>query len=165
MLKIFRTKNGISPLIATILLIAFAVALGSVLLQWGINLNLYKSTDVDKCNSVGIQIRGIDTSDACFGGAGTNGYIEFILDNTGTEEIDGIYILIEGDSGKKSIDLDNIVIKKGSLYEKKDKEVAYDFSAYGNIKQIQFMPKIKDNGNTETCAIRTVKAKKIGVCS
>lgn len=33
--SIFKSKRGISPLIATVLLIAFAVALGAVVMNWG----------------------------------------------------------------------------------------------------------------------------------
>ena len=35
MQKIIKNKKGVSPLIATILLIAFAVALGAVVMSWG----------------------------------------------------------------------------------------------------------------------------------
>ena len=80
MLEIFRSKKGVSPLIATILLIAFAVALGSVVLNWGLNLNLGKT---DRCSNVEIKTRSIDVADVCYGGAGPNAYINFIIDNTG----------------------------------------------------------------------------------
>src|SRR3989338_3980314 len=125
MLNIFNSKKGVSPLIATVLLIAFAVALGSVVMNWGLNLNLGKSAD--KCRNVEIKIRNIDAAEVCFGGFGTNGYIHFIIDNTGTADISGLAVWIVGDKGTNLFDLDNISIKKGSLYDKKDKEVAYDF--------------------------------------
>ena len=57
MLEFFSSKKGVSPLIATILLIAFAVALGSVVMNWGLNLSLGKSSD--KCSRVEIKIRNI----------------------------------------------------------------------------------------------------------
>lgn len=34
-MKLFGSKKGVSPLIATVLLIAFAVALGAVVMSWG----------------------------------------------------------------------------------------------------------------------------------
>lgn len=159
----FNSKKGVSPLIATILLIAFAVALGSVVMNWGLSLNLGKSTDT--CRNVEIKIRNIDVAEVCFGGFGQNGYINFILDNTGAIDINGLAIWIVGDKGTRLFDLDNVLIKKGSLYDKKDKEVTYDFSTFGNIKQVQFIPKIKTEQTTEICPKNAVKAEKIGVCS
>ena len=161
--NIFISKKGVSPLIATILLISFAVALGSVVMNWGLNLNLGKAED--KCNNVEIKIRNIDVSEACYGGFGSSGYINFILDNTGTTDISGLAIWIIGEKGTRLFDLDKILIKKNSLYDKKDKEVTYDFGTYGNIRQVQFIPKIKSEQTIDICPKNAVKAEKIGVCS
>src|SRR3989339_1260455 len=163
MLKIFVSKKGVSPLIATILLIAFAVALGSVVMNWGLNLNLGKSGDV--CRNVEVKIRDIEASEVCFGGFGANGYINFVIDNTGWEDISGLAIWIGGDKGTKLFDLDDVLIKKGSLYDKKDKGISYDFITYGSIKQVQFIPKVKTGQTTEICPKNAIKAEKIGVCS
>ena len=161
--KIFSSKKGVSPLIATILLIAFAVALGSVVMNWGLNLNLGKSGDV--CRNVEIKIRSADSSEVCFGGFGTNGYINFVIDNTGITDISGLAIWIVGDKGTKLFDLDGILIKKGSLYDKNDKEIKYDFTAFGNIKQVQFIPKVKAEQAMDICPKNAIKAERIGVCS
>ena len=163
MQSVFISKKGVSPLIATVLLIAFAVALGSVVMNWGLNLNLGKSADM--CRNVEIKIRNIDVAEVCFGGFGPNGYINFIIDNTGTIDISGLAIWIVGEKDTRLFDLDSILIEKGSLYDKKDKEVSYDFSAFGNIKQVQFIPKVKADQATEICPRNAVKAGKIGVCA
>lgn len=160
--SIFKSKRGVSPLIATVLLIAFAVALGSVVMNWGLNLNLGKSKDV--CRNVDFKIRDINTAEVCFGGFGANGYINFIIDNTGGTDINGLVIWIIGEKGTRTFDLDNILIKKGSLYDKKDKEVTYDFSTFGNIKQVQFIPKVPSEQATELCPKNAIKAEKVGVC-
>jgi len=159
----FRSKKGVSPLIATVLLIAFAVALGSVVMNWGLNLNIGKGAD--SCSSVEIKIRNIEASEVCFGGFGQNGYINFIIDNTGAADITGLAVWIVGDKDTRLFDLDNILVKKGSLYDKTDKQVSYDFSKYGNIKQVQFIPKIESNQAKEICPKNAVKADKIGICS
>ena len=163
MLDIFSSKKGVSPLIATVLLIAFAVALGSVVMNWGLNLNLGKSAD--NCRNVEIKIRNIGVAEVCYSGFGANGIINFIIDNTGSTEISGLAIWVIGDKGTQLSDLDNITIKKGSLFEKKGDEIKYDFSKFGNIKQIQFIPKIKSQQITEICSRNSIKAEKIGICS
>lgn len=161
--RIFSSKKGVSPLIATILLIAFAVALGSVVMNWGLSLDLGRSGD--KCRDVEIKIRNIDAAEVCFGGFGQNGYINFVIDNTGLSDINGLAIWIIGDKGTRLFDLDSILVKKGELYDKKDKEVSYDFSTFGNIKQVQFIPKVKAEQTTEICPKNAIKAEKIGVCA
>ena len=163
MFKILISKKGVSPLIATILLIAFAVALGSVVMNWGLNLNLGKSSD--KCRNVEIKIRSVDVAEVCFGGLGANGYINFIIDNTGSQDISGLAIWIIGGKGTRLFDLDNVLIKKNSLYDKKDKEVTYDFTTFGNIKQAQFIPKVRTEQMTDICTKKAIIAEKIGVCS
>ena len=163
MLSIFILKKGVSPLIATVLLIAFAVALGSVIMNWGLNLNLGKSTD--KCSNIEIKVRNIDDSEVCFGGFGQQGYINFVIDNTGTKDLNGLAVWIIGEKGTNLFDLDNLAIEKGSLYDKKDKEVTYDFSKYGNIKQVQFIPKIQSDEGIEICPRNAIKIDRIGVCA
>ena len=158
--KFLNSKKGVSPLIATVLLVAFAVALGSVVMNWGLNLNLGKP---DNCRSVDFKLRGIGTSDVCFGGFGRGGYINFIIDNAGID-VGGLTILIIGDKGTRFFDMNNVVIKKDSLFDKKDKEVSYDFSVYGNIKQVQFIPKVKGK-ELQICSKNAITADKIGVCS
>lgn len=159
-----KSKKGVSPLIATILLIAFAVALGSVVMNWGLNLNPGRA--VDKCANVAIKIRSSSTGEVCYGGFGSNGYINFIIDNLGNTDLSGLSIWIIGDKGKTRLfDLDNIIIKKGVLYDKKDKEISYDFSMYGTITQVQFIPKLKSGQKVDICLNSAAKAEKIGICS
>ena len=162
MLEFFSSKKGVSPLIATILLIAFAVALGSVVMNWGLNLSLGKSSD--KCSRVEIKIRNIDGAEICYGGFGANSYINFIIDNIGESDINGLAIWITGDKGTKLSDLDDITIKKGALFERKGKEVTYDSTAYGSIKNVQFIPKVKSD-TLEPCLKNAIKVDKIGICS
>jgi len=163
MISAFKSKKGVSPLIATILLIAFAVALSSVVLKWGSTLSIGRSQD--RCRDVEIKIRNIETAEVCFGGVGQKGYINFIIDNTGQLDINGLVVWIIGDKGTKTVDLDKALIKKNSLFDKKDKEVSYDFSTFGNIQQVQFIPKIKTGSISDICSKSSVKAEKIGVCS
>ena len=163
MFKILNSKKGVSPLIATILLIAFAVALGSVVMNWGLNLSIGKSADI--CSSVEIKVRNLDGADVCYGGTGASGYINFIIDNSGSTDINGLTIWVIGDKGERLFDLDDILIKKDSLFDKNDKEITYDFTKYGNVKQVQFIPKIKTDQKTEICTKSAIKVEKIGVCS
>ena len=161
-LKGFFNKRGVSPLIATILLISFAVALGSVVLNLGRNLDIAKPGDI--CAGIIMNIRNIGESQVCYSGQGQNTYINFIIDNDGSANIDGLGIWITGEKGTKLLDFNDFLIEKGELREVKDKSINYDSNAYGTIKQIQFFPKIKDVDSMELCARNSVKVSNIKAC-
>jgi len=158
----FLNKRGVSPLIATVLLISFAVALGSVVLNWGRNLDISKPGDV--CGGVSIKMRSINNADVCYSGSGQEGYINFIIDNNGNRDIDGLGIWISGDKGTFLLDFNDFSIKAGGLLDVMDQSVKYDFDAYGNIKNIQFFPKIKTADALEICARNSIKAESLKAC-
>jgi flagellin-like protein len=158
----FFNKRGVSPLIATVLLISFAVALGSVVLNWGRNLDISKPGD--NCVGISIIIRNINSYQVCYSGSGQEGYINFIIDNEGNVDVDGLGIWITGEKGTKLLDFNDLSIKQGELLDIEDKSIIYDFDAYGTIKHIQFFPKVKINDDLEICARNSVKADNIGAC-
>src|SRR3989338_1350441 len=137
--KVFN-KRGVSPLIATVLLISFAVALGSVVLNWGRNLDI--SRPGYACSGVAIKMRNIADAEVCYAGSGSGTYINFVIDNIGSTGIDGLWIWITGEKGTKLLDINDISIKKGQLLDIKDKSIVYDSETYGTIKNIQFFPKV-----------------------
>ncbi len=160
MLKL-QGKRGLSPLIATILLIAFAVALGSVLINLGANIDLTR----DVCKNVEVKLRNVDANQVCYKNEGTNGYINFILDNSGKRPINGLSIIIRGDKTSSIFDLNDMNLPEKTLFDKKDSEVTYDNSRIGIVKQVEFQPKIKDDkGDFQTCSKKSVISEKLGQC-
>lgn len=155
-------KRSVSPLIATVLLISFAVALGSVVLNWGKNLDI--SRPGDSCSGAAIKIRNIGEGEVCYSGSGSGAFINFILDNSGSADIAGLGIWIVGDKGTKLLDLDNLEIKSGELLNVEDDRAKYDFNTYGKINHIQFIPKVKTGTGIDICPKNSVKAEKIGIC-
>jgi len=155
-------KRGVSPLIATILLISFAVALGSVVLNWGRNLDIAKPGDV--CSGVIIKMRNIADAEVCYFDSGGRTYINFVIDNEGDADVDGLGIWITGEKGTKLLDFNNLSIKKGQLLSVKDKSIEYDSRTYGAIKNMQFFPKIVGIDSLEICSRNSVKINNIGAC-
>ena len=156
-------KKGVSPIIATVLLISFAVALGSVVLNWGRNLDISKPGDL--CAGVSIKIRTVDNAQVCYSGSGKSAYIKFILDNNGIVDIDGIGIWVTGDKGTKLLDFNELAIKKGELLDIGDDSIKYDAIATGNIKNIQFFPKLKSDISIDICASDSIKVSTIKKCA
>lgn len=159
--KVFN-KRGVSPLIATVLLISFTVALGSVVLNWGRNLDIAKPGDA--CSGVAIKARSIADAEVCYAGSGSGTYINFVIDNTGSLDIDGLSIWITGEKGTKLLDFNELSIRKGELLDIKDKSITYDSNTYGAIKDIQFFPKVMGSDALEICSRNSIKANKIKTC-
>jgi len=155
-----RNKRGVSPLIATVLLISFTVALGSVVLNWGKNLDIASS---GACSGVSIKLRPISGFDVCYDGAGLT-KLNFIVDNTGKKDISGLGVWVIGEHGTSFLDLDDVAIAAGNLLNIMGDKVTYDFNRYGGIKNVQFIPKIKSGDSTEICTENSIKTANIGAC-
>ena len=103
MFKKLWHKKGVSPLIATVLLIAFAVSLGAVVMNWGrgyvestMEQAEVQSSEKISCSmdtSMGIVQVG-DKARLCINRSvtATNYSLQFTLINTGTVDIQGVQI-------------------------------------------------------------------------
>ncbi len=167
----FFNKKGVSPLIATVLLIAFAVALGAVVMNWGKDFVTSKMDSADKLsnidlscsNEINLAIKTInDQSTLCYNN-GTVKNITFMLQNTGTKDIDGIKIVVMDASGDNINITTNtsFVISAGSI--KKGVIPVNDFS----ISQIEFIPMMKIGGErtAQLCAKNSLIETSVPDCS
>lgn len=82
-----RGKRAISPLIATVLLLAFAVAIGTMVVNY-ISANL----KVDPCADVGIGIEG----DVC----ATHDGVTFVVTNTGSKALVNLKVRLVNENTK-----------------------------------------------------------------
>ena len=159
--RCFESKRGVSPLIATILLIAFAVALGSVIMNWGLSLSLASD---DPCQQVMLEIKQLADGELCYGSRGGEGYLNFALENRGSADIAGISVWITGQKKTELIDLNGISIPRRAIYEKSGSETLFDFSTLGNLDSVQFIPKIMVDGKMHTCTKQAIQPKNIRFC-
>lgn len=154
--RLLRSKKGISPLIATVLLIAFAVALGAVVMNWGrsyVEDMSEKSaetsnTKVACAQDVGYEVYTIsNTPKICYDA--DNGQLEIMLKNTGDIQLYGFTFNVLGmdDTG---ITMDfNTSINKASF---KKFEIEFDTSEHGDIQFVEIIPKIYSAGNVVECS-------------
>jgi flagellin-like protein len=155
------SKRGVSPLIATILLIAFAVALGSVIMNWGLNLSAQNSDD--PCQRIRLELKPVSNAEACYGNTGAQGYVNFILHNAGTGDISGVSIWLTGQKKTELIDL-VVSIPRKATFERTNKETSFDFAQVGNINQIQFIPKVQTPEKTSICTRQAIEPKTVTFC-
>lgn len=159
-LKRFFNKRGVSPLIATVLLISFAVALGSIVLNLSRTLHFW-----DECSEISMKIREIDEAQACYFGKGKKSLIHLIVRNNGNRDIDGLGIWITGEKGSQLQEFNYPPIEMGKVFNTKYNPAYYDYSSHGRIKNIQIFPKVKKEDALEVCTRSSIKAETIIECA
>jgi len=156
-------KRGMSPLIATLLLIATAVAIGTSIMSWGITFYGEKRLSSKQellCEYMDLEVNMVgDKQQICYDESINS--IEFTITNKANIEIDSFIIWVVGEDIFVT-DL-NEGVKPG--YPLKHK-FNYDFNTYGNIKQVHFIPKIKKANEEEqtTCSDKKLVLEGITPC-
>jgi len=165
------SKKGVSPLIATVLLIAFAVALGAVVMNWGRTYvedtaSKAKETSDTKIscsmdiNMKYVQINGIQ--EICYNT--TNNIVKFTILNTGTMKIEKLQAMV---FGNKSIyvnnSLHNSSIDPSHPYRG---NMSYVFASHGSIQKFSLTPAIKVPGKIDPifCAENSLDIEDIRIC-
>ena len=174
--KITKNKKGVSPLIATVLLIAFAVALGAVVMNWGrsyvedtANVARERSdTEVTCTSQVDIDIVDIDSvPQVCYnltGGGANSPQVQFIVENKKTKRIEKIQARLIGSSSKVPI-IQNLGNNSNlTTSQAKFLNISYD-SGIGAPTQLKLTPYIKVGADTVPCAANAETAKDIKACS
>ncbi len=94
------SKRGMSPLIATVLLMAFAVALGGMVMNWQGSLSGLDCSDVH-----------VDVTTFCFDGQ----YVQIAARNTGEEPVASLLLQIDHPaSGQYNITVSKSAMDKGT---------------------------------------------------
>jgi flagellin-like protein len=144
-------KKGISPLVSTLLLIFFAVALGLVVMSWG------KTAQIEEieasCDEIDLDIITInDESQICT----AEGKLKFTLENTGSVKINGVKLFIISNEIEK-IDLEADIPAADIV----NLETAYSST---QIQKIKITPKVSDHLQEEFCAKKGVELENINEC-
>lgn len=132
----FRNKRGMSPLVATIILILFAVVLGVIILNWG-RAQIVKSAKCPiNCDMNIVYLNG--KPQICYAGQGDTGYIEFYLENGVNIDVAGVLLRIIGDKDLYQTEVTDKIERGYTL----KKTIPYNFNLFGKIEQIRIVPKI-----------------------
>ena len=160
-------KRGVSPLIATVLLIAFAVALGAVVMNWGRSYVTEQVSEVKQtsltidCSGVAIDIPTIGEEQKICANS-TDGTIKFMLDNNG-DDITGIKITVIGDKGVDNpIQLASTAVERAKTISE---TVPYSRDDVGSkIEQIKIIPKITSGSQETFCTQNAATIDQVNEC-
>ncbi len=150
-ISFFNNKKGISPLIATVLLIAFAVALGAVVMNWGRSYveetarqsGITSDTKVTCAQQVRLEI-ALDSSRRpmiCYDENDRN--IRLTVINRGGVDLQGFLFNVLGEDGIFDQDFDE-VLERSRL---KRFTLDYDVGEFGDIEFVQIVPKVRVSGS------------------
>ena len=136
-MNLLRNKRGVSPLIATILLIAFAVALGAVV------MNVGRSTigGMDAGFSI-LDLGG--KKQICFFDRAENSALELTVKNGDIMELEDLQVSIIGTDD--IVNKDHLLLEPIKKAEVKKVMVMYDAGQVGKLTKIVITPNIIRNG-------------------
>ena len=142
-----KNKRGISPLIATILLVAFAVALGSVVYTYFLVISDGTSYNINSCsNYVSLEANKNVKGEFYYEFSGNQ--IVLNLLNRGTSKVVALNVVVEGSK-------DNLVLEKYSFSlnpgVSKKLRISYDQNVYGAIQRIIVTPYYIRGGEETIC--------------
>ncbi|MBS3112728.1 hypothetical protein J4418_01435 [Candidatus Woesearchaeota archaeon] len=145
---VLKSKKGVSPLIATILLIAFAVALGAVVMQIGSGLA------GDDCSAdLQISTQGF----ICF----NDQNVQLNLKNSGNSELAGVSVWVHGSKdGIKTKNFGDTIAPNSLL----NLAVEYDITTYGDIENVEIIPKFKKGSELVSCDGAKLNIQSIATC-
>ncbi len=162
-------RKALSPLIATVLLIAFAVALGAVVMNWakptsggsgGPPTTIAKAVS---CDDVKFIIEKVGTNpQVCISKTKAN-TLEFIVDNRGGTKIKNIRITVLGTSG----DPVNQDVPNSAIGEAELKKIYFTYSPeIGSIAKVKITPVLADYANDKDlfCTDKTVETDDVRQC-
>ncbi len=147
-----KNKKAISPLIATVLLIAFAVALGAVVMNWGRSYveetaqqsAVTSDTRVACAQQVNIEIVQTQGNPrVCYDE--DDSQVDITIQNRGDIDIDGVTFNVLGTEGSGVNLEDESVIGRSNIERF---TIDYDSSEHGDIEFVQIIPKIQISGSS-----------------
>lgn len=171
--KILLSRKAVSPLIATVLLIAFAVALGAVVMNWGRGyvdettaFASEKTAKEIRCSmDIGLKfIEFNDVKQVCLNngtGDPDASSINFTIQNSGTVAIEGVKIQAIGNSSIVDQDI-NISMPIAGILKG---FINYSLTGNGSLKQVRIIPMIKVEGVKMFCAQNVLVKEDVGICS
>ncbi len=159
-------KRAISPLIATILLIAFAIALGLVVMNWGRSYIEEKAEftagpkDASACNVVELSIIKVGGMDKiCYNAADLS--IEVFLENGPDVSIADLQGRIVGSTGIKTLD----TILTNPLDMGMSAQIKFNYpSGIGDVEQVMLTPVVEGVREGVPCTKKAVVSENIQQC-
>ncbi|MGM5481169.1 MAG: archaellin/type IV pilin N-terminal domain-containing protein [Nanobdellota archaeon] len=144
-MALYNSRKGMSPLIATVLLIAFAVALGAMIMNWSAGID-EEGHGEDDSGAAAAEVCGnvnlISDGGVCY----ADNKISFDVKNVGGHRIDAVKIAISSDSTEYGIK-----IKDSALIEDESTSREVPYAHTGGEVEVEFIPMVLVEGDLHEC--------------
>jgi hypothetical protein len=152
-----KSKKGIAPLVATLVLIILAAGLGVVVLNFG-------RAQIEIAAQCAVNI-GMDfvvlneKPQACFDRAKSQ--VFFIVENGPQIPVEGLLLRVIGQNEVLTQEVpDSEIEKVGTIL----KYIPYNANEFGDVRQIRLTPKITLYDQEITCTEQSVEMENVGDC-
>jgi len=157
MMKLKMNKKAITPLMIGFILVSFAVAVAS-----GV-MNFAKAEVEDQAScAIDINMKWAvigGKEEICFNQATKE--VKFTIENGVNIKVEGLVVNIVGTKGSESKELNEAkIIKAGNYFG----NVGYNYNTVGDIRQIKFIPKVIFSETEEVCAEKALVVENIRNC-
>ena len=150
-------RQGIAPIIATLLLISFAVAIGVVIMNFGraqVQLESKCATDIGlKFSQIGGQAQVCINSE--------KDIIKLSLENGVNIATTGLIVNVIGTERAESFDLSDALMGKAGVYMT---DLGYNLAANGEIRQLKVIPKVTPFDEEVVCQEQSLVAESVPEC-
>ena len=146
-----------APIVATLLLISFAVAVGLVVMNFGrAQISLESQCTID----IGLVFSNIGGQDEICFDAEKNDFF-FVVENGINIGVDGLMVNIIGTERAESYDLSDAKMSKAGNYLT---HLGYNEELSGQIRQAKIIPKVKVVDKEEICVDQALVVGQIKSC-
>jgi len=151
-------KKGITPLMATLLLISFAVALGVVIMNFG---RAQVESGAECSISIDLQFSKVGGEEQFCLDRSSN-QLFLIVENGVNINIEGLVVNIIGTEATVTHELNDAQIEKAGAYMK---YVDYPVSQLGELRQIKIVPKVKMYDEELICQEKAIVLEEVRDCT
>lgn len=156
-IKTYLRKKGITPLMATFLLISFAVAVGVTITNFG---RAQVEEEAECALDINLKLAVIGGREQlCY--STEKKQISFTVENGPNIKVEGLILNIIGTDAAETVELNDAKILKAGTYLGR---MSYDTSNAGTPQQIKITPKILPYDEEQICTEKSLVVENIRNC-
>ena len=157
-------KRAVSPLIATVLLIAFCVSLGAVVIQWGSGYVRDRTDETSARSKLDLTcsqdafldvVQYNDVEQLCYNGSS----LVTVLENGPYVQIDSFAVYVIGNTSVAKLNITNSTLQKSEV---RRFEIAFSDPP---AKQVRFIPAVSVNGVSVQCPRSALVRDDLTMCT
>ena len=150
-------KEGVTPLMVTMLLLSLAVAVGVVVMNFG---RAQVEENAQCAINIGVHFSSISGQEQfCYDAAQKS--LRFTVENGVNIKVEGLIVNIIGSEKAETLELNEAKMMKAGTYVGK---VAFDTAAGGQIKQIKITPKVVLYDVEQICGEQALVVESVKNC-